>query len=106
STVEYQRLQEGCSRYEALSLSLGRKRKEAETTNQFWRTYSGKTTDVLRKPQRRLVYESSNKSLTLQNAGRFSVNWFILFNDALIHAQFSSHHVYSLATLWVEPITA
>ncbi|XP_070980319.1 alsin isoform X1 [Oncorhynchus clarkii lewisi] len=114
STVEYQRLQEGCSKYEALSLSLGRKRKEAETTNQFWRTYSGKTTDVLRNPQRRLVYESSNKSLTLQNAGRFSVNWFILFNDALIHAQgtipsksfFSSHHVYSLATLWVEPITA
>uniref|UniRef100_A0AAZ3PGB9 Uncharacterized protein n=1 Tax=Oncorhynchus tshawytscha TaxID=74940 RepID=A0AAZ3PGB9_ONCTS len=105
STVEYQRLQEGCSKYEALSLSLGRKRKEAETTNQFWRTYSGKTTDVLRNPQRRLVYESSNKSLTLQNAGRFSVNWFILFNDALIHAQFSSHHVYSLATLWVEPIT-
>uniref|UniRef100_A0A8C7JUU4 Alsin Rho guanine nucleotide exchange factor ALS2 n=1 Tax=Oncorhynchus kisutch TaxID=8019 RepID=A0A8C7JUU4_ONCKI len=87
STVEYQRLQEGCSKYEALSLSLGRKRKEAETTNQFWRTYSGKTTDVLRNPQRRLVYESSNKSLTLQNAGRFSVNWFILFNDALIHAQ-------------------
>ncbi|KAK6315502.1 hypothetical protein J4Q44_G00150310 [Coregonus suidteri] len=103
STVEYQRLQEGYSRYEALSFSLRRKRKESETTNQFWKTYSGKTTDVLQTPQRRLVYESSDKSLTLQNAGRFSVNRFILFNDALIHAQFSSHHVYPLATLWVEP---
>eukprot|EP00063_Salmo_salar_P046370 XP_014021205.1 PREDICTED: alsin-like [Salmo salar] len=91
STVEYQRLQEGCSRYEALSRSLRRKRKEAETTNQFWRTYSGKTTDALRQPLRRLVEESSNKSLTLQNAGRFSVNWFILFNDALIHAQVRVH---------------
>lgn len=43
--------------------------------------------DSLRKPSRRLVCESSNKALTLQNAGRFSVNWFILFNDALVHAQ-------------------
>lgn len=41
----------------------------------------------MRKPSRRLVCESSNKALTLQNAGRFSVNWFILFNDALVHAQ-------------------
>lgn len=40
-------------------------------------------------PQRRLICESSNKALTLQNAGRFSVNWFLLFNDALVHAQVS-----------------
>uniref|UniRef100_A0AAY5KUQ5 Alsin Rho guanine nucleotide exchange factor ALS2 b n=1 Tax=Esox lucius TaxID=8010 RepID=A0AAY5KUQ5_ESOLU len=105
STVEYQKLQEGCSRYEALSVSLGRRQKEAESTNQFWKTNSGKTIDVLRRPQRRLVCESSDKSLTLQNAGRFSVNWFVLFNDLLVHAQFSSHHVYPLVTLWVEPIT-
>lgn len=45
--------------------------------------------DSLRKPHRRLICESSNKALTLQNAGRFSVNWFILFNDALVHAQVS-----------------
>lgn len=43
--------------------------------------------DSLRKPYRRLICESSNKGLTLQNAGRFSVNWFILFNDVLVHAQ-------------------
>lgn len=47
--------------------------------------------DSLRKPQRRLICESSNKALTLQNAGRFSVNWFLLFNDALVHAQVSEH---------------
>lgn len=46
--------------------------------------------DSLRKPHRRLICESSNKALTLQNAGRFSVNWFILFNDALVHAQVSA----------------
>ncbi|KAG7262303.1 hypothetical protein CRUP_002232, partial [Coryphaenoides rupestris] len=44
-------------------------------------------TDSLRKPPRRLVCESSNKALSLQSASRFSVNWFILFNDALVHAQ-------------------
>lgn len=45
--------------------------------------------DSLRKPERRLICESSNRGLSLQHAGRFSVNWFILFNDALVHAQVS-----------------
>lgn len=43
--------------------------------------------ESLRKPSRRLVCESSNKALTLQNAGRFSASWFILFSDVLVHAQ-------------------
>lgn len=51
--------------------------------------------DSLKTPHRRLICESSNKALTLQNAGRFSVNWFILFNDALVHAQVSGAHVRS-----------
>ncbi|XP_061632291.1 alsin isoform X1 [Phyllopteryx taeniolatus] len=109
---DYQRLQESCSKFEALDLLLKRRRKEAEYTFLFWKGFPGKMTDSLRKPHRRLICESSNKALTLQNAGRFSVNWFILFNDALVHAQgmapcknlFSTHHVFPLATLWVEPI--
>ncbi|XP_054603565.2 alsin isoform X2 [Nothobranchius furzeri] len=111
SSNDYQKLQDGCSKFEALTLQLKRKRKEAEYTSHFWKSFPGKMTDSLRKPHRRLIYESSNKSLTLQNAGRFSVNWFILFNDSLIHAQgvaphknpFSTHHIFPLATLWVEP---
>uniref|UniRef100_A0A3B4GHB0 Alsin-like n=1 Tax=Pundamilia nyererei TaxID=303518 RepID=A0A3B4GHB0_9CICH len=59
----------------------------------------------LRLPRRRVVCESSNRSLTLQNAGRFSNHWFILFNDALVHTQFSTHHVYPLTCLWVKPVT-
>uniref|UniRef100_A0A4W6DLD4 Alsin Rho guanine nucleotide exchange factor ALS2 n=1 Tax=Lates calcarifer TaxID=8187 RepID=A0A4W6DLD4_LATCA len=101
---DYQKLQDSCSKFEALTLKLKRKRKEAEYTFHFWKSFPGKMTDSLRKPHRRLICESSNKALTLQNAGRFSVNWFILFNDALVHAQFSTHHVFPLATLWVEPI--
>ncbi|KAJ8003567.1 hypothetical protein DPEC_G00149690 [Dallia pectoralis] len=104
SSVDYQKLQDGCSKFEALALHLKRKRKEAEYTYHFWKNFPGKMTDSLRKPHRRLVCESSNKTLMLQNAGRFSVNWFILFNDALVHAQFSTHHVFPLATLWVEPV--
>uniref|UniRef100_A0A7N8XQ27 Alsin-like n=1 Tax=Mastacembelus armatus TaxID=205130 RepID=A0A7N8XQ27_9TELE len=56
--------------------------------------------EVLRLPQRRVVCESTNRSLTLLNAGRFSNHWFILFNDALVHTQFSTHHVYPLTCLW------
>lgn len=101
---DYQRLQDSFSRFETLSLQLKKKRKEADYTLHFWKSFPGKMTDSLRKPHRRLICESSNKALSLQNAGRFSVNWFILFNDALVHAQFSTHHVFPLATLWVEPI--
>lgn len=119
SCVDYQKLQDSCSKFEALSLQLKRKRKEAEYTFHFWKSFPGKMTvllgcwsfsvshgftggwmwsfvcgqDSLRKPHRRLIYESSNKSLTVQNAGRFSVNWFILFNDSLVHAQVSLSHL-------------
>uniref|UniRef100_A0AAQ6IBX4 VPS9 domain-containing protein n=1 Tax=Anabas testudineus TaxID=64144 RepID=A0AAQ6IBX4_ANATE len=87
SSSDYQKLQDSRSKFEALDLQLKRKRKEAEYTFHFWKSFPGKMTDSLRKPHRRLICESSNKALTLQNAGRFSVNWFILFNDALVHAQ-------------------
>lgn len=105
ASPEYQRLQDSSSCYESLALHLGRKRKEAEYTLGFWKTFPGKMTDSLRKPERRLLCESSNRALSLQHAGRFSVNWFILFNDALVHAQFSTHHVFPLATLWAEPLS-
>ncbi|KAM7380722.1 hypothetical protein PAMP_003997 [Pampus punctatissimus] len=112
-TTEYQSLHQGSNQYESLSLSLLRRKKEAENTFHFWKTHSGKTTEVLRLPQRRVVCESSHRSLTLQNAGRFSNHWFILFNDALVHTQgaipsqslFSTHHVYPLTCLWVKPVT-
>ncbi|XP_006862092.1 PREDICTED: alsin [Chrysochloris asiatica] len=105
TSPEYQKLQDSSSCYESLALHLGRKRKEAEYTLGFWKTFPGKMTDSLRKPERRLLCESSNRALALQHAGRFSVNWFILFNDALVHAQFSTHHVFPLATLWAEPLS-
>ncbi|XP_023616051.1 alsin isoform X3 [Myotis lucifugus] len=105
TSPEYQKLQDSSSCYECLALHLGRKRKEAEYTLGFWKTFPGKMTDSLRKPERRLLCESSNRALSLQHAGRFSVNWFILFNDALVHAQFSTHHVFPLATIWAEPLS-
>ncbi|XP_073927525.1 alsin isoform X3 [Castor canadensis] len=105
TSPEYQKLQDSGSCYESLALHLGRKRKEAEYTLGFWKTFPGKMTDSLRKPERRLLCESSNRALSLQHAGRFSVNWFILFNDVLVHAQFSTHHIFPLATLWAEPLS-
>ncbi|XP_039210413.1 alsin isoform X7 [Crotalus tigris] len=105
TSPEYQSLHDSSSSYESLAVHLSRKRKEAEYTLGFWKTFPGKMTDSLRKPERRLICESSNRGLSLQHAGRFSVNWFILFNDALVHAQFSTHHIFSLSTLWVEPVS-
>ncbi|XP_006017722.1 alsin [Alligator sinensis] len=105
TSSEYQKLQDSSSCYETLAIHLGRKRKEAEYTLSFWKTFPGKMTDSLRKSERRLICESSNRGLVLQHAGRFSVNWFILFNDALVHAQFSTHHIFPLSTVWVEAVS-
>uniref|UniRef100_A0A8D0G9J0 Alsin Rho guanine nucleotide exchange factor ALS2 n=1 Tax=Sphenodon punctatus TaxID=8508 RepID=A0A8D0G9J0_SPHPU len=105
ASPEYQKLQDSSSCYETLAVHLSRKRKESEYTLSFWKTFPGKMTDSLRKPERRLICESSNRGLSLQHAGRFSVNWFILFNDTLVHAQFSTHHIFPLTTLWVEPLS-
>uniref|UniRef100_A0A672PTJ6 Alsin Rho guanine nucleotide exchange factor ALS2 n=1 Tax=Sinocyclocheilus grahami TaxID=75366 RepID=A0A672PTJ6_SINGR len=105
NTEEYEWIQNGCSKYEDLARLVSKQRRDAEATFSFWRNFKGKNSESLRKPSRRLVCESSNKALALQNAGRFSASWFILFSDVLVHAQFSSHYVYPLATLWVEPIS-
>ncbi|XP_054642084.1 alsin-like isoform X2 [Dunckerocampus dactyliophorus] len=111
-TREYQSLHLSCMQYESLSTSLLRRKKEAEATFIFWKSHSGKNTEGLRLPQRRVLCESSNRTLNLQGAGRFSNHWFILFNDALVHIQgaipsqnlFSTHHVYPLNCLWVKPL--
>ncbi|XP_061697615.1 alsin-like isoform X2 [Syngnathoides biaculeatus] len=111
-TKEYQFLHQSCMQYEHLSETLQRRKKDAEVTFVFWKTHSGKNTEGLRLPQRRVLCESSNRALTLQGAGRFSNHWFILFNDALVHIQrasppkglFSTHRVYPVNLLWVKPL--
>ncbi|XP_051937383.1 alsin-like isoform X1 [Hippocampus zosterae] len=111
-TAEYQSLHQSAVQYEHLSVTLQRRKKEAEATFLFWKTHSGKNTEGLRLPQRRVLCESSNRTLTLQGAGRFSNHWFILFNDALVHIQraappkslFSTHRVYPVNLLWVKPL--
>ncbi|KTF77023.1 hypothetical protein cypCar_00017969 [Cyprinus carpio] len=87
STEEYEWIQNGCSKYEDLARLVSKQRRDAEATFSFWKNFKGKNSDSLRKPSRRLVCESNNKALALQNAGRFSASWFILFNDVLAHAQ-------------------
>lgn len=41
---DYQKLQDSCSRFEALTLQLKRKRKDAEYTFHFWKSFPGKMT--------------------------------------------------------------
>lgn len=44
TSPDYQRLQDGSSRLEALALQLKRRRKEAEYTAHFWKSFPGKMT--------------------------------------------------------------
>lgn len=44
TSPDYQRLQDGSSRLEALALQLKRRRKDAEYTSHFWKSFPGKMT--------------------------------------------------------------
>ncbi|TRZ00880.1 hypothetical protein DNTS_030251, partial [Danionella cerebrum] len=83
-TREYQLIQTGCSRYEALSRLVSKQRKDAEVTFNFWKNFSARNLEALRKPSRRLLCESSKKGLTLQNAGRFSASWALFHQRSLL----------------------
>ncbi|XP_047544679.1 alsin [Vanessa atalanta] len=80
-----------------------KKRKEADVTKLFWETI-GKSLDLYRMPERRLIRESKSRPLNLVNPGRFSSHWFILFNDLFVHVSGSTPNVHPLETLWVEAV--
>lgn len=44
SSSDYQRLQDSCSQFDALTLQLKRKRKDAEYSFHFWKSFPGKMT--------------------------------------------------------------
>ncbi len=44
SSVDYQKLQDACSKYESMALHLKKRRKEAEYTLHFWKSFPGKMT--------------------------------------------------------------
>ncbi|XP_023933292.1 alsin [Lingula anatina] len=64
----------------------------------------GHNVDALKQPGRRLLRESRAHPLHVANASRFSLNWLLLFNDALVFAQYSSHQAFPLATIWLEAV--
>nr|XP_032812903.1 alsin-like isoform X5 [Petromyzon marinus] len=101
-STEWQSLHKVSSCWAALAASLARERAAADRTRLFWAACSSKLTESLRRPERRLVRESRSCPLALHHTARFSFHWFILFNDAFIHAQFSSHQVFPLSTVWAE----
>ncbi|XP_069108324.1 alsin-like [Argopecten irradians] len=90
-------------KWSSLQHFIGVEQNMAVNTGAFWESINQpKLVDALKIPSRRLVRDSKTHPLTLQGAGRFSVNHFILFNDLFVHSQYSSFQVYKLETLWVE----
>uniref|UniRef100_UPI0035900305 alsin isoform X2 n=1 Tax=Myxine glutinosa TaxID=7769 RepID=UPI0035900305 len=88
--------------WESLATFWTQLKTDAEKTRLFWVSCTAKMSDSLRQPNRRLVQESRCCPLLLQNAARFSIHWFILFNDMFVHVQFSSHQILPLKTLWID----
>uniref|UniRef100_A0A8C4NAW5 Uncharacterized protein n=1 Tax=Eptatretus burgeri TaxID=7764 RepID=A0A8C4NAW5_EPTBU len=88
--------------WESLATFWTQQKADAEKTRLFWVSCPTKLSDSLRQPDRRLVRESHCCPLLLQNATRFSIHWFILFNDMFVHVQFSNHQILPLETLWVD----
>lgn len=98
-----QKLVDVLSKWDSFNHMQERKRNEANATKQFWEGM-GKTLDVFRSPERRLVRESKTDALSLLHSGRFSSHWFILLSDVFIHINGSTQNAHNLITLWVEPV--
>ncbi|XP_021370845.1 alsin-like isoform X2 [Mizuhopecten yessoensis] len=100
---EYEALNKVSLKWNSLQHFIATEQTMAANTGVFWETINQqKLVDALKIPSRRLVRDSKTHPLTLQGAGRFSVNHFILFNDLFVHSQYSSYQVFKLETLWVE----
>lgn len=95
------RLQDIMSKWDALNLNQEHKQFEADSTKTFWES-SGKSVELLKSPDRRLIRESKTLPIFLQNAGRFSSHWFILLSDIFIHINGTSSTTHNLTTMWVE----
>lgn len=95
------RLTDLMSKWDNLSIEQEHKQNEAETTKKFWEN-SGKSIELLKSPERRLIRESRTFPLFLYNAGRFSSHWFILLSDIFIHINGTTSSSHSLTTVWVE----
>lgn len=78
------------------------KKQEALSTKNFW-SDSGRGIEFLKSPKRRLVRDSHTFPIFLQNAGRFTSHWFILFSDLFVHVNGSTPHLHDLTTIWLEP---
>ncbi|XP_071823129.1 alsin-like isoform X4 [Apostichopus japonicus] len=108
---ERQMLKESSLSWEKLQATIDSCMADAEDTKAFWDSCPNKLAESLKRPDRRIIRDSRKKPLQLVNAGRLSSNWFLLFNDVIVHAQpsagsqiFTTHHVYNLSLVWAEPI--
>lgn len=54
-------------------------------------------------PSRRYLRDSKSSPVYLVNSSKFYSHWFIVFNDILVHSQFSGLTTYDLALVWVDP---
>lgn len=61
TSADYQRLQDASSRFEALALQLKRRRKDAEYTFHFWKSFPGKMT-VRPRPRRSALAAARGRS--------------------------------------------
>ncbi|XP_022079159.1 alsin-like isoform X2 [Acanthaster planci] len=102
-STEFSLLSESSKAWETLQRNIDEKKAHAEETRAFWESCPSKLAEAIKKPDRRLLRDSRSNPLTLQNSGRLSQNWFLLFADIFIHVQFSTHQAYPLALIWAEP---
>lgn len=98
TSPEYQKLQDSSSCYESLALHLGRKRKEAEYTLGFWKTFPGKMTvshaNCHYPSNHRYIYNSCHRFLcfSLVYGNNASITSFLRCSKA--HISGCSKHQY------------
>ncbi|XP_077974399.1 alsin-like isoform X2 [Styela clava] len=103
-------LQSLSNRWEELWTKINNQLQSANNTRGFWKNdfkfgAGGKLAESLKKVGRYLVIHSKKIPLDIAHTGRFSMNWFILFNDCLVLVHYGTHFIHPLNLLWCSSIT-
>ena len=105
TSLAYDNLEKLISSMKNTQKNVSKVKKSMLKTQEFWQN-SGATTKLtnLKSPTRRLCLDSRDSLITISQSSSFGINkhWFILFNDILVHAGYTTHVIHPLQTIWIE----
>ena len=103
ASLAYDNLEKLISSMKNTQKNVNKVKKSMTKTQEFWQNSTTTKLTNLKSPTRRLCLDSRDSFITISQSN-FGINkhWFILFNDILVHAGYTTHVIHPLQTIWIE----